>query len=220
MLGGGEGGDVHCLKRSLRRDDSRAQLWWLLPQTIHNQHGGNADCVRCLLIRFQVWPQVNDKLVKYNLVHSVFYKPDAISSQAVTPVWEEPVGVQKWLCTDCLGACLRERENFSLLINCVQLNILYISYKRAFPFQNVSPWDLVRSSSYQPLLLFTLFHSWGLFFVCFGLVLMMNWKTYLEKATKTTVYRLKKILLLYYWDHEPRSFYRFPHLFALSWYLM
>lgn len=95
LLGGGEGGDVHCLKRSLRRDDSRAQLWWLLPQPIHNQHGGNADCVCCLLFRFQVWPQVNDKLVKYNLVHSVFYKPDAISSQAVTPLWEESVGVQK-----------------------------------------------------------------------------------------------------------------------------
>lgn len=30
------------------------------------------------------------------------------------------------------------------------------------------------------------------FLFVFGLVLMMNWKTYLEKATKTTVYRLKK----------------------------
>lgn len=56
---------------------------------------GGMLTVHCLLFCFQVWPQVNDKLVKYNLVHSVFYKPDAISSQAVTPLWEESVGVQK-----------------------------------------------------------------------------------------------------------------------------
>lgn len=196
LLGGGEGGDVCCLRwqqGSPLAALGGAQLWWLLPQTFHRAARG--ECwlrVCCLLSCFQVWPQVNDKLVKCNLDYSVFYKPDATSSHAVTPLWEESVGVQKWLCTDYLGACLRERENFSLLINCVQLNILYISYKRAFPFQNVSHWDLVRSSSYKPLLLFTLFHSWGLFF-CLFLVWFWWWiEKHLEKATKTTVYRLKK----------------------------
>jgi len=54
--------------------------------------------------------------------------------------------------------------------------------------------DLVRNSSYNPLLLLPLFHSWDLFlFVLdFFFFLVMNCKTYLEEATKTTVYRLKK----------------------------
>lgn len=126
-------------------------------------------------------------------------------------------GVQKLLCTDCLGAWLRERENFSPPINCVQLNILYISYKRAFPLQNVSHRDLIRNSSYNPLLLFPLFHSWDLFsFVCFwNFFFCDELKNIPRRSYQDYCLQTEKILLLYYWDHEPRSFYRFPQLFSL-----
>lgn len=52
----------------------------------------------------------------------------------------------------------------------------------------MSHWHLVRSSSYNPLLLFTHFHSGGFLF------LVMIWKEYLGKKnpTKSTVYRLTK----------------------------
>lgn len=56
----------------------------------------------CLLSHFQVWPPVNDKLIKYNFfIYSVFYKPDAaISSQASSQssLWEEMVGYKN----DCV----------------------------------------------------------------------------------------------------------------------
>lgn len=119
-------------------------------------------------------------------VTQCFLKAEAISSQAVVSLGGN--SVRKWLCTDWLGAWLR--EIFSLPINCVQLNILYISYKRAFPLQNMSHMDLVRNSSYNPLLLFPFFPFLGFVFVS-DFLWVMNWKTYLEEATKTTVYRLK-----------------------------
>lgn len=51
--------------------------------------------------------------------------------------------------------------------------------------------DLVRNSSYNPLLLFPFFPLLGFLFVS-DFLWVMNCKTYLEEATKTTVYRLKK----------------------------
>lgn len=104
-----------------------------------------------------------------------FLKAEAVSSQAVVSLGGN--SVQKWLRTHWLGACLR--ESFSPPINCVQLNILYISYERAFPLQNVSHTDLVRNSSYNPLLLFPFLPLLGFVFV--GFRIFFGWR--IEKHT-------------------------------------
>lgn len=139
-----------------------------------------------------------------------FLKAEAISSQAVVSLGGN--SVQKWLCTNWLGAWLR--ENFSPPINCVQLNILYISYKRAFPLQNMSHTDLVRNSSCNPLLLFPFFPLLGFVFLSFGFSLGDESKNIPRRSYQDYCLQTEKILLLYYWDHEPRSFYRFLQLLS------
>lgn len=105
---------------------------------------------------------------------------------------------------------LRKRENFSPPRNCVKLNIVYISYKRAFPLQNMSHRDMIRNSSYNPLLLLPLFHSWDLFLFVLDFFFCDELKNIPRRSYQDYCLQTEKILLLYYWDHEPRSFYRFP----------
>lgn len=141
-----------------------------------------------------------------------FLKAEAVSSQAVVSLGGNTV--QKWLRTHWLGAWLR--ESFSPPINCVQLNILYISYERAFPLQNMSHTDLVRNSSYNPLLLFPFFPLLGFVFVGFGFSLGDELKNIPRRSYQDYCLQTEKLLLLYYWDHEPRSFYRSPQLLLAS----
>lgn len=171
---------------------------------------GNSDCSQCqLLFSHHFQPLGMTTLSNTELLgYSVVSKAEAVSSQAVVSLGGN--SVQKWLRTDWLGAWLR--ENFSPPINCVQLNILYISYKRTFPLQNMSHTDLVRNSSYNPLLLFPFFPPLGFVFVCFGFSLGEELKNIPRRSYQDYCLQTEKLLLLYYWDHEPRSFYRFPQL--------
>lgn len=68
--------------------------WWLVSN--HLQVRGRLAVLQsCLLSCFQVWPLVNnDKLVEYNFLITLFYKPDAISSQTKSSLGGDG-GVQK-----------------------------------------------------------------------------------------------------------------------------